>query len=53
MSEEDYGRITYDFTMAAAKVLREQSPHICFCFISGSDRELLDSKAINRLSEVR
>ena len=36
MSEEDYTRITYDFTMAAAKVLREQSPGICFCFISGA-----------------
>ena len=36
MSEEDYTRITYDFTMAAAKVLREHSPGICFCFISGA-----------------
>ncbi|MEM8605791.1 MAG: epimerase [Myxococcota bacterium] len=36
MSEKDYTRITYDFTMAAAKVLQSQSPGICFCFISGA-----------------
>ncbi|MEL6179717.1 MAG: epimerase [Myxococcota bacterium] len=36
MSEADYTRITLDFTIAAAKVLREQSPEICFCFVSGA-----------------
>ena len=36
MSEEDYTRITHDFTMAAIEVLREQSPGACLCFVSGS-----------------
>ena len=36
MDEATYTRITYDFTMAAAQVLAEQSPDQCFCFVSGS-----------------
>lgn len=35
MSEADYTKITYDYTMAAAKVLAERSPDLCFCFVSG------------------
>lgn len=34
--EDSYSRITVDFTMAAAKVLRERSPDLCFCFVSGA-----------------
>ncbi|WP_455392193.1 hypothetical protein [[Eubacterium] cellulosolvens] len=33
--EEDYTRITYDFTMAAAKVLDKLNPGMTFCFLSG------------------
>lgn len=36
MSEADYRRITIDYTLAAAKVLAEQSPGLTFCFISGA-----------------
>lgn len=36
MDESSYTRITYDFTMAAARVLVERSPDLCFCFVSGS-----------------
>lgn len=36
MDEASYTRITYDFTMAAAKVLHERSPDVCFCFVSGA-----------------
>lgn len=36
MDEATYTRITYDFTMAAARTLREQSPQLCFCFVSGA-----------------
>ncbi|WP_428263043.1 epimerase [Haliangium sp.] len=36
LDEATYTRITYDFTMAAAKVLRRRSPEVCFCFVSGA-----------------
>ncbi|MEM7047859.1 MAG: NAD-dependent epimerase/dehydratase family protein [Pseudomonadota bacterium] len=36
MDEASYTRITYDFTMAAADVLTQASPVLCFCFVSGA-----------------
>lgn len=36
MSEEDYRRITLDFTLAAAEVLARHNPELTFCFISGA-----------------
>lgn len=36
MDEASYTRVTHDFTMAAARVLIERSPELCFCFVSGS-----------------
>ena len=36
MKEADYRRITYDFTMAAAKAIHAKSPQATFCFISGA-----------------
>ena len=36
LDEQTYTRITVDFTLAAAKVLRERSPNLCFCFVSGA-----------------
>jgi uncharacterized protein YbjT (DUF2867 family) len=33
--EEEYTRITYDFTMAAAGVLEKLNPGMTFCFLSG------------------
>jgi hypothetical protein len=36
LDEAAYTKITYDLTMAAAKVLYEQSPEMRFCFVSGS-----------------
>ncbi len=33
--EEDYKRITYDFTMAAARLLEDLNPDMTFCFLSG------------------
>jgi nucleoside-diphosphate-sugar epimerase len=36
MSEEDYSRVTYDYTVAAAEVLKEKNPDLCFCFVSGA-----------------
>lgn len=34
-TEAEYRRITYDFTMAAAKVLEKLNPGMTFCFLSG------------------
>ena len=36
LDEQTYTRITVDFTVAAAKVLRERSTNLCFCFVSGA-----------------
>ena len=33
--EEDYHRITYEYTIEAAKVLEKLSPGMTFCFLSG------------------
>jgi uncharacterized protein YbjT (DUF2867 family) len=36
MSEKDYHRVTYDFTMAAAQALAKRSPEMTFIFVSGA-----------------
>ncbi|WP_433048060.1 epimerase [Dactylosporangium sp. CS-033363] len=36
MSEADYTRITYDFTLAAARRMAEQSPGMVFVYVSGT-----------------
>lgn len=36
VDEATYRRITYDFAMAAAEVLHERNPELCFCFVSGA-----------------
>jgi uncharacterized protein YbjT (DUF2867 family) len=39
MSEADYTRITYGFTLAAAKVLAERNPGMTFIFVSGANTD--------------
>ncbi len=36
MSEAEYTRVTYDFTLAAAKVLAEANPRMTFVYVSGA-----------------
>ncbi len=36
MSEDEYRRITYDFTMAAASSMAKQNPDITFIYVSGA-----------------
>lgn len=36
MSEADYTRVTYDFALAAAKVLAERNPQMTFIYVSGA-----------------
>jgi len=36
MSEADYARVTYDFTLAAAKVLAKANPQMTFIYVSGT-----------------
>jgi uncharacterized protein YbjT (DUF2867 family) len=36
MKEEDYRRVTYDFTMAAARVLARHNPGMTFVYVSGT-----------------
>ena len=35
VGEAEYTKITYDYTMAAARVLAARSPRVRFCFVSG------------------
>jgi len=35
-TEKDYTRITYDFTMQAARTLSELNPDMTFCYVSGA-----------------
>ncbi|MGE0786907.1 MAG: NAD(P)H-binding protein [Sandaracinaceae bacterium] len=39
MSESDYRRVTYDFTVAAAQALLRHSPGMRMCFISGASTD--------------
>jgi len=36
MKEQDYTRVTYDYTMAAAQVLAKQNPGMTFIYVSGT-----------------
>lgn len=36
MSEEDYARVTYDYTLAAASTLLKLNPRLTFVFVSGA-----------------
>jgi uncharacterized protein YbjT (DUF2867 family) len=36
MKEADYTRVTYDFALAAARALKEQSPDAAFVYVSGA-----------------
>lgn len=40
MSEEDYRRITYDFSLAAGRTLTRLNPEMSLCFISGAGTDL-------------
>jgi uncharacterized protein YbjT (DUF2867 family) len=35
MNEKDYSRVTFDYTMAAARVLAKKNPRMTFVFVSG------------------
>lgn len=39
MKEPEYTRITYDYTVAAAKVLAEKNPTMVFVFVSGANTD--------------
>ena len=36
MNEKDYSKVTYDFTLAAAKILVKLNPDMTFCYVSGT-----------------
>ncbi|MCB9745750.1 MAG: NAD(P)H-binding protein [Alphaproteobacteria bacterium] len=40
MDEASYTRVTHSFTMAAAQALREGSPKLRFCFVSGEGTDV-------------
>jgi uncharacterized protein YbjT (DUF2867 family) len=50
MTEQDYYRVTYEFTMAAAQVLAKQNPGITFIYVSGTGT---DSSEKGRLAWAR
>jgi uncharacterized protein YbjT (DUF2867 family) len=43
MSEEEYHRLTYDLTLAAAETLVELNPQMTFCYLSGSGADSSES----------
>jgi len=43
MSEENYRRITYDFTLAAARVLARLNPNMTFIYVSGTGTDSSES----------
>jgi len=45
LTEEDYGRVTYDFTLAAANTLVRLNPRLTFVYVSGAGT---DSTATGR-----
>lgn len=44
MSEQDYTRITYDITLAAAQVLARLSPAMTFIYVSGDGTDSTETK---------
>jgi len=46
MDEARYTRLTYDLTLAAARVLREVSPGAVFCYVSGAGTDSSERGAI-------
>ena len=50
MAEQDYMRVTYDYTMAAAQVLAKQNPGMTFIYVSGAGT---DSTEKGRLAWAR
>lgn len=44
IDEARYTEITYGYTMAAAEVLKERSPDLCFCFVSGEGTDDTEKK---------
>ncbi len=42
LTEARYAEVTHDYTVAAARVLREQSPGLCFVFVSGTGADETD-----------
>jgi uncharacterized protein YbjT (DUF2867 family) len=43
MTEEEYHRLTYDLTLAAAETLVELNPRMTFCYLSGSGADSSES----------
>jgi uncharacterized protein YbjT (DUF2867 family) len=50
MSEKDYTRVTYGYTMAAARVLAKQNPAMTFVYVSGTGT---DSSEVGRAMWAR
>ncbi len=46
MKEEEYRRVTFDLTMAAATVLSERSPQMTFIYISGAGTDSTERKSV-------
>lgn len=42
INEQDYTRVTYDFTMAAAEVLAKRNPRMTFIYVSGTGTDSLE-----------
>jgi uncharacterized protein YbjT (DUF2867 family) len=46
VSEQDYYKITYDYTLAAAKAMHSVNPGLTFCFLSGQGADSQEKSGI-------
>ncbi len=52
LSEDDYNRITYDYTIAAAEMLLVNNPNLIFCYVSAKGADSSE-KSNNMWARVR
>ncbi len=45
MSEEDYRRVTYDITLAAARTLVQLNPNMTFVYVTGASTDSTEQGA--------
>ncbi len=46
MTEQDYTRVTYDFTLAAAQVLAKKNPGMTFIYVSGTGTDSSEKSSL-------
>src|SRR5882762_2411735 len=53
MTEADYARVTYDFTLAAARLLAKANPEMTFIYVSGAGTDSSEKGSASSAFSVR